>query len=46
MSTALLRREKFKIITHKIKVKNIFQNIKNKEVKMMKKINKIMYLKL
>ena len=46
VSTTILRREKFKMIIHKIKVKNMFQNIKNEEAKMMKKINKIMHLKL
>ena len=44
--TTVLRRERFKIIIHKIKIKNMFQNIKNEKVKMMKKINKIMHLKL
>ena len=46
VSTTTLRREKSEIIIHEIKVKNMFQDIKNEEIKMMKKINEVMHLKL
>ena len=46
VSTTILRRKRFKIIIHEIKVKNMFQNIKNKKTKMMKKIDEIMHSKL
>ena len=42
----ILRREKSEMIIHKIKVKNMFQNIKNKKTKTMKKIDEIMHLRL
>ena len=40
------RRKKFEIIIHKIKIKNMFQNIKNENAKVIEKINEIMHLKL
>ena len=46
VSTMILRREKFKIIIHEIKIKNMFQDIKNEKAKMRKKIDEIMHLKL
>ena len=46
VSTTILRREKSEIIIHEIKVKNMFQNIKNNETKMMKKIDEIMHSRL
>ena len=42
----IFQREKFEIIIYKIKIKNIFQNVKNKEAKIIKKIDEIMHLKL
>ena len=46
VSTIILRREKFKIIIHEIKVKSMPQDIKNKKAKMMKKIDEIMHSRL
>ena len=46
VSTTILRREKFEIIIHEIKVKSMFQNIKKEKAKMMKKIDEIMHSKL
>ena len=46
VSTTTLRREKFEMIIHEIRIKNIFQNIKKKRMKMMKKIDEIMHSKL
>ena len=46
VSTTTLRRERFKMMIHEIKVKNMSQNIKNDETKMMKKVDEIMHLKL
>ena len=42
----ILKREKFEIIIHKIKIKNIFQNIKNEDAKVIEKIDEIMHSKL
>ena len=42
----ILRREKSKMIIYKIKIKNIFQNIKNEKAKIMQKVSKIMHSKL
>ena len=44
--TTILRREKFEMMIHEIKVKNMFQNIKKEETKMMKKIDEIMHSRL
>ena len=46
VSTTILRRKKFEMIIYEIKVKNMFQDIKNEETKMMKKISEIMHSKL
>ena len=46
VSTTILRREKFEMIIHEIKVKNMSQNIKNEKTKMIKKIDEIMHSKL
>ena len=44
--TTILQREKFEMIIHEIKIKSMFQDIKKKETKMMKKINEIMHSRL
>ena len=46
VSTTTLRREKFEIIIHEIKVKSMSQDIKNEEAKIMEKTDKIMHLNL
>ena len=43
ISTTTLRRERFKMIIHEIKIKNIFQDIKNKKTKIIKKVDEIMH---
>ena len=45
-STTILRREKSKMMIHEIKVKNMLQDIKNDETKMIKKVDEIMHSKL
>ena len=45
-STTILRREKSEMMIHEIKIKNMPQNIKNDEAKMMKKADKIMHSRL
>ena len=45
-STTTLRREKFEMMIHKVKVKNMLQDIKNDGTKMMKKVDEIMHSKL
>ena len=42
-STATLRRERFKMMIHEIKIKNMPQDIKNDEAKVMKKVDEIMH---
>ena len=44
--TTTFRRERFEIMIHEIKVKNMFQNIKNENAKVIKKIDEIMHSKL
>ena len=44
--TAILRRERSEMMIHKIKIKSMFQDIKNDETKMMKKVDEIMHSKL
>ena len=46
VSTMTLRRERFEIIIHKVKVKSMLLNVKNKEAKTIKKVDVIMHLKL
>ena len=46
VSTTTLRRERFEIIIHEIKIKNMFKNIKKEKTKMMKKTDEIMHSKL
>ena len=42
----IFRRERSDMIIYKIKIKNIFSNIKNEKTKMMKKTDDIIYSKL
>ena len=44
--TTIFRRERFKMMIHEIKVKSMFQNIKNENAKVIKKIDEIMHSKL
>ena len=46
ISTTVLRREKFEMIIHEIKVKSMSQDIKKKRTKTIKKVDEIMHLKL
>ena len=44
--TTTFKRKKFKMMIHKIKIKSMFQNIKNKGAKIIEKADKIMHSKL
>ena len=44
--TTIFKREKFEMMIHKIKIKSMFQNIKNEDAKVIKKIDEIMHSKL
>ena len=44
--TTTLWRERFKIMIHKVKVKNMFLNVKNEETKTIKKVDVIMHSEL
>ena len=44
--TTIFKREKFKMMIHEIKIKSMFQNIKNEDAKVIKKIDEIMHSKL
>ena len=44
--TTIFKRERFKMMIHKTKIKTMFQNIKNESAKVIKKIDKIMHSEL
>ena len=44
--TTIFRRERFEVMIHEVKIKNMFQDIKNENAKVIEKIDEIMHSRL